>query len=705
MALRGINEILTHKPVFKKVLAVGAIAAVYSLLNHYFRIGLPGITHVDIRPQIVLLLIAGYLYGPAYGFLAGFAGNLCSDFLIGFDWRYLPSWTIGNGLMGGLIGFFPYRKRVRLDRISQLVFLVLFLILVNILSLAYAAGMENILDRELITADNFRYFYLPALMSNVLSVLILFPAILFGLGRLQKNYPVKLALANYYLAVFLLFVSALAFVPADRVLPLLLMRGAASETSVAHGNMLVLAFNNWSLLVVGVLIFSFLISSLMSKAVVTPLKQLEETVLSVLRGDPASADRLARFVKRDDEIGILSYTIRLLGEKLWETQQLSRHELEKQMAFLDARDSGSDILTTALFSLFGRDACGDDGGSMEALSKREISNIDAVSLVVAACGLTELAATYSDEKINRSFEDVDPGGPAAALSKEQHQALALAVDVNLLFKGRLKMMNFREPLGRELAFHLLERARDFRRSDKNYIGYVTEPDIVGRVCDRWEKTKAIRSETLEPVMNKAILNRIVVGYQIKRPGDLARFDVNLKIAYSHSDIKHVKQLIGLLASESLQAKIQLEPKRSSFHYLPEWEKREGLELEYPATGTAVAHKNEFDIVFEFASQDHRDRFRAIIQAYAQRESGTNRKLLHASWYQPLFRSDVPVAGYQRVADIIVNDGTFVVQAYVTEEKVNESVSWFLKEMPHMEITTSPVWVNDAFFLYLSENCG
>jgi len=374
------------------------------------------------------------------------------------------------------------------------------------------------------------------------------------------------------------------------------------------------------------------------------------------------------------------------------------------MAFLDARASGSDILITALFSLFGRDPLGDERGSISSVPAGEISNIAAVSLVVTACGLKELAATYSDEKIGKSFEDIDMGNTDTVLSKEQRQVLALAIDVNLLFKGRLKTMDFHAPMHRELAFHLLEKAQAFRISDKNYVGYVTEPDIVGKVCEKWNNSKVLRSATLETVMNKAILNCIIVGYQIKRLNDLARFDVNLKISYSHSNIKHVKQLIGILVSESLQAKIQLEPKRSSFCYPPEWEKMDDLNLELMPGGTAVAHKNEFDIVFEFTTQAYRDHFRKIINDYAQRELGANRKVLYESWYQPLFRSDVPVLGYQRVADIIVSDGTHIVQAYLREEKAEEKALWFRKEMVGMEITISPIWVNDAFFLYLSEHC-
>ncbi len=685
-----------------RMLATACIVAAYALSNFFLRIHLPGVSNVDLRPQIVLLFAAGYLHGPWYGFAAGFAGNLCTDILFGYGARYMASWTIGNGLIGALICLYPYRTHARLERIGQLVRLVLTLILVNVVSLSYAAGMEALLDSHLPSAVNFRYFYVPALLSNVLATLILFPAILFGLGRLKRNFPIKLALTNYYLTVVLLIVTWAAFVPAHGELPIFPIT-AGMDT--ARGNALVDTFNYWSLLLVAVLVSSFFVSGWMSKAVVTPLERLEESVLAVLRGDPSSAERLALLAGREDEVGILSYTVRLLSLNLWETQKLFRDELERNLEFIDPRDSGTDILVVTLIALFGEEApAGQDNALYEA--GRDLSNIEAIRLVVSAGGLMELAAAYTDSKIEKSLDglDLDIAGTGAHLSSEQRRALAVAVDVNLVFWGRLKVMDLSAPLNRELAFHLLERINAFRRSSRNYVGYVTESDIVGKLQERWEKAARVRSESLEPIMNKAIGLRVVVGYQIKNLGDLAHFDADRKIAYSHSNFKHIKQLIGLLMGEGLQAKLQLEPKRSSFHYLDEWVQPDGPRLESLADGTKVAHVDEFDLVMEFTTPEHRDRFRPIIEAFAKREFATGRKVLYGSWHQPLFRSDVPVEGYNRITDISIRDREQVVHTYVCREDAAARVEWFKGELRELDISAVPIWVNDAFFRYLNGGC-
>jgi uncharacterized membrane protein len=683
------------RPSLKKILVCTAIVAAYTLLNCFMRIHLPGISNVDLRPQIVLIFAAGYLYGPWYGFLVGIFGNFFTDLAFGYGFRYLPSWTVGNGLIGFLIGLYPYRKG-RLERIEQMVWLVVTLILVNTFSLAYAAGMEILLDRRLPIAINFHYFYLPALLSNILGALIFFPVILFGLGRMKRNYPIKLSLANYYLTVVLLVASWSVLNPAS--FPTLL---TATGVDMNQGNALVDAFNEWSFLLMILVILSFIVSSWMSKTIVTPLKQLEDTVLAVLKGDPSSAERLALFVKREDEVGILSYTVRQLSEKLWETQRLFRDDMEKRMTFMDAHDSGTDIFIVALISLFGREALGDQGDERFYDKTGEISNLSAISMIVSAGGLKELAATYSDSKIEKSFVGLDLNVAGPALSKEQRQQLALTIDMNLLFPGRLKVMDLYAPLSREFAFHLLERVNKLRSRSKNFMGYVTEPDIVGKMQEKWENSPKIRIEQLERIMNLAIGQHVIAGYQIKKQSDLAHFDINLKIAYSHSNFKHIKQLIGLLVSEDLQAKLQLELKRSSFCYHEDWTKAEELQFEILDNGVTVAHMDEFDMVMEFMTPDDRNRFQDVVEAYAKRDFMAEQTILFGSWFQPLYSSETHLEGFHCIRNIVIPDGMHIIQTYVIEEEASAKITWFQGILPDLEISTSAIWVNDAFFRYLS----
>ena len=692
-----VNFALDDRLNLKRILAVAFLIGAYALLNRFCGMDLPGITRVEVRPHIVLPLAVGYLLGPWYGFGVGFFGNVCSDLLWGYGWQYVPSWSIGNGLLGALIGLFPGR-RFHIERIGQLAGLISALIAVNVVALLYSAGVENILDKTLTMSANLRFFYLPALLSNALSTMLLFPPILLLFGRLKRNYSIKLALANYYLAAGILVTASLVFMLYHGHL-LHAINVTASDAN--EGNELVIVFNRWAALMMCLLLSSFFVSSWMTRAILAPLKRLEEAIYSTLKGDESAPDRLAAFSKREDEIGILSYALRLLGESLWDTQKLFRREVQKNMPFLDARDSGTDILCTALVALFGQDALGKPTSGIAPELAGELNHLDAIAFVVSAGGLRELAATYSDAKIKKSLEELDVPAAIFTLPQEHRQNLALAVDLKLIFKGRLKVMDLNAPLSRDFAFHLLERIHAFRQSSRNYIGYVTEPAIVGKICDAWARAEKIRSEPLEAGLNRAIARRLISGYHIKTRHDQPVFDAHLMMAYSHSDIKHVKQLIGLLMSENLQAKIQLEAKRSAFRYLDEWEKQDGLCLERLGDSGWVAHKDEFDLLLEFTAPEHRRRFGEMIAAYAQREFDDRHQILYQSWYQPLYYSGMPMEGHQRVADIVLRNATHAAHTYVKETDADAVLEWLNREGPPGKASCSAIWVNEVFFAYLA----
>ena len=75
----------------------------------------PIMENYQIRPQTAIPLLTGYFAGPVAGFMAGFAGNLASDAIIGFEMlRYAASFSVCNGIYGFLMGFFG-RRRPRFD--------------------------------------------------------------------------------------------------------------------------------------------------------------------------------------------------------------------------------------------------------------------------------------------------------------------------------------------------------------------------------------------------------------------------------------------------------------------------------------------------------------------------------------------------------------------------------------------------------------
>src|SRR5688500_436158 len=89
------------------VMIIGSI--LYALAIYLTAIlDIPGADNVQLRPGVAIPILCGAFFGPAAGFISGFAGNLAADQVLGWGWW--PFWYIGNGVMGLAAGCFRPAK-------------------------------------------------------------------------------------------------------------------------------------------------------------------------------------------------------------------------------------------------------------------------------------------------------------------------------------------------------------------------------------------------------------------------------------------------------------------------------------------------------------------------------------------------------------------------------------------------------------------
>ncbi|MEI6173134.1 MAG: ECF transporter S component [Bacteroidota bacterium] len=593
---KDIGRILSNK-----YLAMFLIVLILVTLNTLLVLKFPGISNADVRPQIVLICLAGFYYGPVYGFLIGFIGNVSSDLLLGYGFEYLPSWSIGNGLMGMIMGFNRMRSVLKLYKISQLLEITLFLIFSNVAFVTYSSIIHNLNHGSLTLDENLTYFFLPVLNSNILASLLLFPVFLLLLGRLKINFPIKIALSNFYMIAFFLQVAWFANKTNFDVSGFIFN----SHIDIGEGNQIVQAFNVWSMMLILFLLTSFFISIFISEKITRPIVELDRKVHELLQSDIHSPDSFDKLTRRDDEVGLLSYTIGLLSEKLWDSQVNFINDFTKRMTFISAEDTITDIYEIGLVSIFGKKFDFSNYEVRGTTGHAEISHIEAIEMLIKLADLEELSCTYNASKINSLFHDVIKD--EAILSDVQLQHLAVAVDVGLVFKGKIRFLDMHSSLTKDFAYHLLFKTALFVNNKKKFIGYVTEPDIISRLEEKWNSPGMIPNPDIEKVMNDLIRKKIISGYHIKMSEEVANFDHHLKITYTHDNFKHVKQLVGLIISENIQAKINIEKKHSTFIYYNEWDITENLSVEPINDKIFLASRLESDIVFEFASPDKKDR--------------------------------------------------------------------------------------------------
>lgn len=686
---KGIGRILSNR-----YLAMFLIILILIILNTLVVLKFPGISHADVRPQIVLICLAGFYYGPVYGFLIGFAGNMCSDLLLGYGFEYLPSWSIGNGLMGMIMGFNRFRSVLKLYKISQLLELTLFLILANVAFVTYSSVIYNLNHGSLTLDANLTYYFLPVLNSNILASLLLFPLFLLLLGRLKINFPIKIALSNFYMIAFFLQVAWIVNKTNFDVSGFIFN----THIGIGEGNLIVQSFNVWSMMLILFLLTSFFISIFISEKITRPIVELDRNVHELLQSDIRSPDSFDKLTRRDDEVGLLSYTIRLLSEKLWDSQVHFVNDFTKRMTFISAEDTVTDIYEVGLVSIFGKKFDFSNYELRGSAGHADISHIEAIAMLIKLADLEELAYTYDASKMNSLFHDVIKD--EVVLSDVQLQYLAAAVDLGLVFKGKIRFLDLHSSLTKDFAYHLLFKTTLFVNNKKKFIGYVTEPDIISKLEEKWNSSPMVPDPDIEKVMNDLIRKKIISGYHTKMSEEVANFDPHLKITYTHDNFKHVKQLVGLIISESIQAKINIEKKRSTFIYYKEWEMTENISVEPINDKIFLASRFECDIVFEFSSPDKKDRFQAVTHDFAKKEYNRKKNIIFQSWYEPLITSDVPLNSYNRINEITIQHGRQMILTFVAEETLVKALNKLSEFYEKSMIRSRCVWVNDDFYLYL-----
>ncbi|MFZ4564389.1 MAG: hypothetical protein ACOYNU_13500, partial [Bacteroidales bacterium] len=72
-------------------------------------------------------------------------------------------------------------------------------------------------------------------------------------------------------------------------------------------------------------------------------------------------------------------------------------------------------------------------------------------------------------------------------------------------------------------------------------------------------------------------------------------------------------------------------------------------------------------------------------------------------YEPLITSDVPLNSYNRIKEITIQHGSYLILTFVAEETLTKAVNKMSEFYEKSMIRSRSVWVNDDFYLYLKRD--
>ncbi|WED27279.1 hypothetical protein L3V77_03315 [Vibrio sp. DW001] len=300
---------------------------------------------------------------------------------------------------------------------------------------------------------------------------------------------------------------------------------------------------------------------------------------------------------------------------------------------------------------------------------------------VEALNLSELALTYSQEKI------VKVTGISDAT-----QADALLIDMNVIKPSDLGQT-------KTLSDKLNHFVEDQIDQSERYIGNVSDKNIVERVSKTWNNSTVIDDKKTLSLLNSFIDNGLTTGYNVVDTLDESNFNQSMMIRYGHNNIQHAIQLLYLMKSEGFDPKVQLTPKSSAFLYLPEWG-----EPTYPVTtlesGKMVSVVKEYNLDFEFQTQERKESFMDLINQYAKKDSADEKGLLFESWWQPFYRSYTEMADYKVLTENRVIIDHYQADLMSLPEKAKDQEKQVRAMAENYDVVATKVWVNPSFYRYM-----
>jgi len=306
--------------------------------------------------------------------------------------------------------------------------------------------------------------------------------------------------------------------------------------------------------------------------------------------------------------------------------------------------------------------------------------------LVETVGLTELAATFDEEKVGRMLGEYG----AAIEDPAERVAAAALVTMGMVQAWAFEDMN--------LARRMLTGWED----PANYEVGITEfalarPVGIMRVASFGGYDVLRANAELMAALDAAVGKGVLTGYGLRPRRVSAATKADRTVIYSHGDLQHVRQLIGLMASDGLKGRVLIAPKVSAFVHREGWGEPSDWFTEL-SEGVYVGRGPELLVHFELAQPEDRQRFDELVNRYAKKDSEDDAGDLVRSWWQPFYYSETEAEGYHQISRVTLYGEEVEASLLMLPER-EQRVEDHFADQP-WEMKTDSIWVNAPFFRFL-----
>ncbi len=352
-------------------------------------------------------------------------------------------------------------------------------------------------------------------------------------------------------------------------------------------------------------------------------------------------------------------------------------------------------------------------GSEKTAGAGTLTLAEAVKAAVNAAGMEKLALTYTAKANPHKAAQRLAAYGVTGVAAEYAPYVAAALDSSLAFAG----WNFAAAPEGKAAATLLMNAVELSGQGRNYLGRASDSDIYAKLQSAWKTFGNFENAKLSQLGADLVISGASTGYNLKFDGYNANFLSAYTLQYGHSDIDHAVQLMALLKSEGIDAKVALEPKTSIYEYMVEW----GDPTKMTPTdtyavrpidgGRYLCYATEYDMKLEFDTLAEKNAFDAVINTYAKKwldgvdkDGNPTTALISGAWFQPLYSSSVPMAdskSFSHMKDNVIRDGAYTIHPFSTLDGTAAIAKVVAQKAPDLKVELADLYVNNAFYRYLT----
>ncbi len=323
----------------------------------------------------------------------------------------------------------------------------------------------------------------------------------------------------------------------------------------------------------------------------------------------------------------------------------------------------------------------------------------ALTLGCTPLASTTYAASYQDAIAQLGYSEL-----AATFSREKALAISTLPNEENLSLPELQAAATLQLLGAPVNGStanpkmLAEFIANYNRPDPAYLGQLNESSVYQRIETNWKIGGATKPSAFALELRQLIGQGITTGYNlIITPWPL--FVADRHIIYGHSDIDHAQQLLALLASEGLQARVGFSRKTSAFLYRDDWGTLSQSLIDL-GDKRRLVEAREYDLHFEFPTAADKTKFVVAIDRYAKKDSANQTGLIRSAWWQPFYRSKSAAEGFASATQIAVSNGRETALLVALPNQAPALVRAIQQLNPVWSVSPEAIWVNLAFHRYL-----